>query len=87
MATYTNLTNEQQITLEYLFNRAKSVKKRIKDEDVRLIDDPDVLKQELLSIQKEINEVLSARDEYEFHIQAAAKHIDAAEACKKKWGF
>ena len=87
MATYTNLTNEQQITLEYLFNRAKNVKKRLKNDDVRLIDDPEVLKQELCSIQKEINEVLSARDEYEFHIQAASKHIDAAEACKKKWGF
>lgn len=87
MATYTNLTGEQESTLEYLFNRAKNIKKRMKNDDSIVIETKEVLEYELTGIQKQINEVFGARDEYEFHIKAAAKHIEEAEKLKKEWGF
>lgn len=87
MATYTNLTGEQESTLEYLFNRAKNIKKRMKNDDFIVSETKEVLEYELTGIQKQINEVFGARDEYEFHIKAAAKHIEEAEKLKKEWGF
>lgn len=87
MATYTNLTGEQESTLEYLFNRAKNIKKRMKNDDFIVSETKEVLEYELAGIQKQINEVFGARDEYEFHIKAAAKHIEEAEKLKKEWGF
>lgn len=87
MATYTNLTGEQESTLEYLFNRAKNIKKRMKNDDFIVIETKEALEYELTGIQKQINEVFGARDEYEFHIKAAAKHIEEAEKLKKEWGF
>lgn len=87
MATYTNLTGEQESTLEYLFNRAKNIKKRLKNDDSVVIESQRSLENELIGIQKQINDVFGARDEYEFHIKAAAKHIEEAEKLKKEWGF
>lgn len=87
MATYTNLTGEQESTLEYLFNRAKNIRKRLKNDDSVVIESQKSLENELIGIQKQINDVFGARDEYEFHIKAAAKHIEEAEKLKKEWGF
>lgn len=87
MATYTNLTGEQESTLEYLFNRAKNIKKRMKNDDSIVIESQKPLEDELIGIQKQINDVFGARDEYEFHIKTAAKHIEEAEKLKKEWGF
>ena len=87
MATYTNLTGEQESTLEYLFNRAKNIKKRLKNDDSVVIESQKSLENELIGIQKQINDIFGARDEYEFHIKAAAKHIEEAEKLKKEWGF
>ena len=87
MAIYKNLTNEQLSTIEYLFNRAKNVKRRMKSEDNIVEFSHDSLEQELLEIQHQINDVYGARDEYEFHIKRAAEHITEAEELSKKWGF
>lgn len=88
MAIYTELTGEQSSTLEYLFNRAKNIKKRMRNDDDAKVDDSyKLLENELIGIQKQINDVFAARDEYEFHIKAAAKHLDEAEKLKKEWGF
>lgn len=87
MATYTNLTGEQESTLEYLFNRAKNIKKRMKNDDSIVIESQKSLEDELIGIQKQINNVFGARDEYEFHIKTAARHIEEAEKLKKEWGF
>ena len=87
MAVYTNLTGEQESTLEYLFNRAKNVKKRMKNDDTVVEESYRALEEELIAIQKQINIVFGARDEYEFHIKAAANHIEEADKLKKEWGF
>lgn len=87
MAVYTQLTGEQESTIEYLFNRAKNIKKRMKNDDLVVEERYEALENELIAIQKQINEVLGARDEYEFHIKAAAKHLDEAEKLKKEYGF
>ena len=87
MAVYTNLTGEQESTLEYLFNRAKNVKKRMKNDDTVVEESYRALEDELIAIQKQINIVFGARDEYEFHIKAAANHIEEADKLKKEWGF
>ena len=87
MAIYSNLTGEQESTLEYLFNRAKNIKKRMKNDDAIVEESYILLENELISIQKQINDVFSSREEYEFHIKAAAKHLDEAERIKKEWGF
>ena len=88
MAIYTELTDEQSSTLEYLFNRAKNIKKRMRNDDDAKVDDSyKLLENELAGIQKQINGVFGAREEYEFHIKAAAKHLDEAEKLKKEWGF
>ena len=87
MAVYTNLTGAQESTLEYLFNRAKNIKKRMRDGDGLIFESEKSLTNELEGIQKSINEVFGARDQYEFHIQAASRHIDEAEKLKKEWGF
>ena len=87
MAIYTNLTGEQESTLEYLFNRAKNIKKRMKNDDMVVEESFEALENELIAIQKQINDVLGARDEYEFHIEAAATHLDEAQKLKKKYGF
>ena len=88
MAIYTELTGEQSSTLEYLFNRAKNIKKRMRNDD-SIVDESykQLLESELIGIQKQINYVFGAREEYEFHIKAAAKHLDEAEKLKKEWGF
>lgn len=87
MAVYTQLTKEQESTIEYLFNRAKSIKKRMKNDDLVVEESYDALKQELLDIQKQINDVIAARDKYEFHIKLAAAHLEEAEKLKKEYGF
>ena len=87
MAIYTNLTGEQESTLEYLFNRAKNIKKRMKNDEAIVEESYNILENELINIQKQINDVFGARDEYEFHIKSAAKHIEEAEKLKKEWGF
>lgn len=87
MAIYTELTGEQSSTLEYLFNRAKNIKKRMKNDDSIVDESYKLLENELIGIQKQINDVFGAREEYEFHIKAAAKHLDEAEKLKKEWGF
>lgn len=88
MAIYTELTGEQSSTLEYLFNRAKNIKKRMRNDDDAKVDDSyKLLENELIGIQKQINNVFGAREEYEFHIKAAAQHLDEAEKLKKEWGF
>lgn len=87
MAIYTELTDEQSSTLEYLFNRAKNIKKRMKNDDSVVDESYKLLENELVGIQKQINDVFGAREEYEFHIKAAAKHLDEAEKLKKEWGF
>lgn len=87
MAIYTDLTGEQESTLEYLFNRAKNIKKRMKNDDSVVEESYRALENELIGIQKQINDVFGSREEYEFHIKAAAKHIEEAEKLKKEWGF
>lgn len=87
MAIYTDLTGEQSSTLEYLFNRAKNIKKRMKNDEKISDESKFMLEQELVGIQKQINNVFGSRDAYEFHIKAAAQHLDEAEKLKKEWGF
>lgn len=87
MAIYTELTGEQSSTLEYLFNRAKNIKKRMRNDDAIVDYSYKLLENELVGIQKQINDVFGAREEYEFHIKAAAQHLDEAEKLKKEWGF
>ena len=84
MATYTELTGAQESTIEYLFNRAKNIKKQIQNDETA---DTDKLKKELASISIEIDKVYGAREKYYNYIRMAAYAIDKAEKMKKEWGF
>ena len=87
MAIYSELTGEQESTLEYLFNRAKNIKKRMKNDDAIVEESYEALQHELIDIQHEINKVFKAREDYEFHIKSAASHLKEAEKLKNEWGF
>lgn len=89
MAIYTQLTGAQESTLEYLFNRAKNIKKRMNNDEAVVSESikQKSLESELAIIQQQINDVLEARDKYEYHVKAACYHLDEAEKIKKEMGF
>lgn len=88
MAIFSNYTNEQKITIEYLINRGKAINRRIEE-----IDDKDnstdfpTLWNDLTRIKAELKDALNAKAIFEGHIEEARKHIEEAEAIKEKWGF
>lgn len=84
MATYSQLTGAQESTIEWLFNRAKNIKKQIQNDEEA---DIKYLESKLAEISKEIDKVYSARDRYDKYIQYATYFIEKAEQEKKEWGF
>lgn len=90
MATYTDYTDEQRSTIDYLINRGKAVHKRIEDiKKLGIFDEGELAKldAELESVKKELNDVLNAKVIFERHLEAARLHIEEAEKLKELWGF
>lgn len=78
MATYTELTPKQKSTLEYLSNRMQ----RILQSD----DDEETKKKNILEIQRKVNEVYSAQEEYDKGIRLAWWCIANCQRLEREYG-
>ena len=79
MAKYTQLTPEQESTLEYLSNRLANIMRGDYSEETRkqLVDD----------VRAKVDEVYSAQETFEKCIKLASQFIDKAEELKKEYGL
>ena len=82
-----DLTPEQKSTLQFIFNCAKRVKKKLESSEDLTEEEQSKLKEEYSGYRKEFSEVYSARDTYNHYIELADHYLTLAEHMKEEWGF
>lgn len=79
MATYSQLTELQKSTLEYLTNRMRSVARSDTDEETKA--------KQLYDLRRKVNDVYSAQEEFNACVVLARKFIEKGEELKKEYGL
>lgn len=90
MAIYSDYTDEQRNTIDYLINRGKAIHKRIEEiKKLGIFDEDEIIKLdgELESVKKQLKSVLNAKVIFEKHLEMAKAHIEEAEKLSEMWGF